>query len=124
MADYQTFYISHFHPKQDFLYTHLKTSTSTRDTQSKRRTIPNMGVITLGQQLHNPRHCSVVPEEYETKSGDSSPSYIVIDIRDSDMEKLLDGLVVTGTSKGEGDGEHTTISEDGILDISSVLGKG
>lgn len=83
-----------------------------------------MGVIALGQQLHNPRHCSVVSEEYKTKSGDSSPSNIVIDIRDSDMEKLLDSLVVTRTRKGEGDGVHTAISEDGILGILSVLGKG
>lgn len=74
--------------------------------------------------MYNFRYCSVVFEEYEIKSGDSSLLYIVIDIRDSDMEKFFDGFVVIGISKGEGDGEYIIILEDGILDILLVLGKG
>lgn len=75
----------------------------------------NVWVVTLSEQLHDSRDLGVVSEQHETESSDGGPSDIVINIGNGEMKKLLDHLVATGTSVGEGDGKHSTISENSVL---------
>lgn len=54
-------------------------------------------------------------EEHKSKTCDSRPSYIVIGVRDSDLQQLSDGLIVACSCICETDGVHTTVSENGVL---------
>jgi hypothetical protein len=77
-------------------------------------------VVALCQQLNDPWHLGMVPEQDETKSSNGCSADIVIDIRHRKMKELLDHLVASGTSICESDREHTTISENCVLLISLI----
>jgi hypothetical protein len=57
----------------------------------------------------------VVPEHDETKGSDGGSSHVIADVGDGDVKKLSDSFVVGSASVGKGDGEHATVSEEGIL---------
>lgn len=78
-----------------------------------------MRVVALSKQLNNPRHLRVISEEHETKSRDSSPSHIVRNIGDRNVQQLSDRLVVACAGVCETDGEHGAISKDRILNVSA-----
>jgi hypothetical protein len=74
-----------------------------------------MRVVTLTQQLNDPRHLRRVAEEEESERSDGGATDVVVNVRDGDVEKLADGGVVAGSGVGEGEGVDTTVTEDGVL---------
>lgn len=95
--------------------TNLQSSSSTRDTESQSSSLSNVRVVTLGEELNDPRDLGRVSEEDETESGDGSSSNVVRHVRDGNVEDLPDGLVVRGSSVGHGDGVDSSVSESGVL---------
>jgi hypothetical protein len=74
-----------------------------------------MRVVTLTQQLNDPRHLRRVAEEEETESGDGGATDVVVDVRDGDVEELADGGVVARSGVGEGERVDTAVAKDGVL---------
>lgn len=95
--------------------THRETGTCTRNTQGQGSTLPDMWVVALTQQLNDPWHLCVVPEEYESQTGNSGTTNVVIGIRNRDLQKLSCRLVVACPRVGKTDGVHATVPKDSVL---------
>lgn len=77
--------------------------------------MPDVRVVTLAQQLDHSRDLGMIAEHDESECGNGRSTNIVVGVRDSDMQKLPDCLVVCGTRVSQGDGVHSTVTQNSVL---------
>ena len=96
-------------------YKYLEARASTRNAQSKCSATTNMGIVAFTKELHNPGYLAGILEKEEGQRGYGCTSNIIRGVRNSNVKKLADGVIVRGPCICQGKCIYTSVSEDWVL---------
>ena len=96
-------------------YKYLEARASTRNAQSKCSATTNMGIVAFTKELHNPGYLAGILEKEEGQRGNGGTTNIVRGVRNGNVKKLADGIIVCSSCISQGKRIDTSISQDWVL---------